>query len=1031
MLRIRVGKVPEACWPYSRNKADPARESRKDSKKVHHAPCVPKIDSRGTGTSYSLISRQSAAVPTNQKGGARRGRGFVKKFGCSGVVSSAAVIAAMLSGQAAWAQGALQTASSPLESEEPTQGTDSAPIVVTGSRIQRQDFVAPSPIVTVSPESIATSGRTSFDDYLRDLPQFNPGTGTFSNDSNGGTAGRATLNLRGLGSQRNLVLMDGQRLMSSGTDGAIDINTIPSLAIGAVEIISGGASATYGSDALSGVVNFRSRTDLRGLQVTGQISATDQRDGPTWQMGAAYGRELSGGRGYLLLSAEHLERTAVAVNERAFFLNPALSSFITQGRSRIGNAFLSVNDDGTIFNQGTGANYRGSSALPYLRGNPATGTGAVGWHGSIDNLLQVPLSRTALFGKFDHELGDNISVYTQGIFTQSTARNIGAPPNVAGAPWIVTIPASNPFLVSLRAANPGQFGSGPINIFQARITQAGPRIYRTQNDTLHVKAGLKGQIGDRDLNWDVHGSYGSSVNVDRTISGAASVSALQRLLNAADGGNSLCAGGYNPFGGTDPLSPACVTFVQRAPVNRTKLRQWVFEGALEGAAFNLPAGEARFSLSSQYRRNSYNFVPDADIARGDLANLNVALATQGVIEAFEAGGELFLPLIKDAPFAESVNLTAGYRYASYNLAGSGHTWKAELDARINSNLLLRGGYQRALRAPNVGEFFLAGESRVVGIGAPPSGGDPCDQRNRPTGDRLALCQFEGVAANYTASSASSPAINRGNRNLDPETASSFTAGAVLDFPIGSARLQLSGDLYSIRINNAIGAISAADSLQQCYNLQGTSPGFNPATYRAGNFFCQNFGRSGIGELTPIDQPTRNLGLLSTSGLDFAASAQIPADWLSWAGRPGSIALRSNVNYLLSYKIRNFDDAPTLDYAGTISGVATESFPEWRAVTSLVVQTGHFGITGTWRYISSMRDRAAVLDPATTIAGPPAYSYFDLAVTLDVNDDFELTAGLNNIADKQPPVIGGAPSVTNPGTYDIIGRTMFVSLRAKF
>jgi outer membrane receptor protein involved in Fe transport len=181
----------------------------------------------------------------------------------------------------------------------------------------------------------------------------------------------------------------------------------------------------------------------------------------------------------------------------------------------------------------------------------------------------------------------------------------------------------------------------------------------------------------------------------------------------------------------------------------------------------------------------------------------------------------------------------------------------------------------------------------------------------------------------------------------------------------------------------------------------------------------------------VETITRNLGVLSTSGLDFAANLEVPAEWLSWAGRDGSISLRSNVNNLLTYKIRNFANAPALDYAGTLSSVAIEAFPDWRAVTSLTVKTGPFNLTGTWRYISAMRDRASVLDPATTIAGPPAYSYFDMAVTLDVNDDFEVIGGLTNIADKTPPVIGGAPSVTNPGIYDIIGRTMFVGLKAKF
>jgi iron complex outermembrane recepter protein len=914
------------------------------------------------------------------------------------------------------------------DSIDPSEASEPSVIVVTGSRISRGDFVSPSPIVTVDASTITDAGRATIDDYLRDLPQFTAGQGDFSNDSNGGTAGRATLNLRGLGPQRNLVLMDGQRLMSSGTDGAIDINTIPSLAIGGIEIISGGASATYGSDALSGVVNFRTRRDLDGIEVTGQISDSGDRDSFSKQFGAAFGTDLGGGRGYLLLSAEHVDRGGVQVNEREFFLNPAISSFITQGRSRIGSAFLSVNDDGTIFNQGTGAGYTGPNDLPFLRAN-----GAVGYHGSFDNYLQVPLKRTALFGAGDYEIAEDVEAYFQGIYTTGEARNIGAAPNVAGAPWVVTIPGTNPFLVALRAANPGQFGTNgsPINVFQARITQAGSRIYLTENDTTQLKLGFRGDVGSLDLNWDVHGSYGRAVNKDRTISGAASVSALQRLLNAADGGNSLCAGGYNPFGGTDPLSAACVDYVSRTPLNTTTLEQWVVEGTLEGAAFTLPAGEARFAITSQFRQNSYDFEPDPDIATGDLANLSVVLPTTGTIKALEIGGEILLPLISNAPFAQEVNLTAGYRFADYNLAGSNSTFKAEIDARIIDAVLLRGGYQRAVRAPNVGEFFLAGESRVVGIGSPPSGGDPCDRRNTPSGNVLLLCQFEGVnTATYQASTASTPAINRGNRNLTPETANTLTAGVVFDVPLGDAQLQFSTDYYSIRIKDAISAISAADSLQQCYNVP-TTAGFNPAQYRASNFFCNNFSRSGIGELTPIDQPVLNLGSLKTSGIDFATNLRIPADWLAWGNGAGAIALTSNVNYLLSYKIANFAGTPELDYAGTISGTTAESFPEWRAMTSLSVETGPLTLVGTWRHTSAMLDRSTVLNPASTIAGPPAYDYFDISAQVELMDMFELFGGINNVGDKGPPIVGGSPSATNAGTYDVIGRTFFAGLRARF
>lgn len=932
---------------------------------------------------------------------------------------SALVLALMTPGQAT-AQDAPAVA----------DGDKAEAIVVTGSRIQRRDFVAPSPIVTVGAEAIQASGRASVDDYLKDLPQFTPGTGSFSNDSNGGTAGRATLNLRGLGPQRNLVLLDGRRLMSSGTDGAIDINTVPSLAIGGIEVISGGASATYGSDALSGVVNFKLRTDLDGFDVRVQHATLSQPGDATTQLGGAFGKRFADGKGRLLLSAEYLDRGGVRFNQRDFFLNPGLSSFIPQGRFRIGSTFLSVNDDGSIFNPTTGANYKGPNTLPFLRGDPATNTGAVGYHGSYYNYLQVPLTRTALFGKLEYEVAPDTTVYAQGSFTSSKASNIGSEPNFGGAPWALTIPATNPFLVAVRAANPGQFGTGPISVFQARVTQVGPRVYQTRNQTYQLLLGATGKL-TADISWDVHASYGHARNEDRTLSGAVSVSALQRLLNAADGGNSLCAGGYNPFRGLSPLSSACIGYVARTPLNETTLDQFVLEGNVEGGLFRLPAGEARFAVTAQYRSNTYGFNPDPDLAAADLANLSAALPTRGTIRAKEAGLELFLPLIANSPVAQSVNLTLGYRLSNYNLSGSNSTYKAELDARINRVVLLRGGYQHALRAPNVGEYFQAGETRVVAIGAPPAAGDPCDRRSTPTGDRLLLCQAQGVPANYQAPAQSTPAVTRGNPGLTPEKADSYTAGIVFDVPLGGSKLQLSADWYAIRIKDAIAPIAAADSLQQCYNVTGSTTGFNAASYLANNFFCKLFARTVSGDLTIIEQPIRNLGSLKTSGLDFAANLRVPAPFLGWGGRDGAISLSSNVNYQIDYKLQTFATSPELDYAGTIAGDPTQSFPRWRGITTVGLRSGPVNLTGTWRYISAMADRSAAANPATTVRGTPAYSYFDLNARLDVTRLIELFGGITNIANKAPPVVGGTAATTNLGTYDAIGRTFFFGARARF
>lgn len=306
-------------------------------------------------------------------------------------------------------------------------------IIVTGSRISRKDYTSPSPILTTASESIAEAGASTVDNYLRQLPQFQPGSGEFSNNSSGGTAGRgqSTLNLRGLGSQRNLILMDGRRLQSSEIGGAIDINTIPSLAVGSIEVISGGASATYGSDAISGVVNFKTRTNLQGLEFSAQSSLTDEGDGAVQQLGAAYGARFADDRGSLLLSAEYVNRHGVASRDRPFFFTVNPSGSIPQGVFALNSANLpseavvdsifagygyastvasrtntfGFNDDGTLFLVrapfNLGANYKGPRTLPFI----STATGS-GYHGSYYNFVRSPLERYALFGKGEYELVD-------------------------------------------------------------------------------------------------------------------------------------------------------------------------------------------------------------------------------------------------------------------------------------------------------------------------------------------------------------------------------------------------------------------------------------------------------------------------------------------------------------------------------------------------------------------------------------------------------------------------------------------------
>ena len=903
-------------------------------------------------------------------------------------------------------------------------------ITVTGSRISRKDLVSPSPLVTTNMEAVRTSGRPTVDDYLKDLPQFAPGTGDYSNDSNGGTAGRATLNLRNLGAKRNLVIMDGRRLMSSGTDGAIDINTIPTMAIGSVEVITGGASATYGSDALSGVVNFKTRTDLDGLEFDAQFQTLDSPGEDSFRLGVAYGTKFAGDKGNLLLSAEHNDRGGVRYLERDFFaVNPQHSTFIVYGHTRIGPNIFSVDNAGNVFDAGdiddpTTGLFTEAIDLPLLiRGDDLR------THGQFFNWIQVPLEQTTLFGKADYVMDNGVTAYGQLIFATSTAFNEGAAPNSAGI-WGVTIPQDNFFLQQIPDLA-ARIGPAGINNNQRRFAQAGGRVYETGNDVTQILAGLSGQIGDRDLNWDVHLSYGQTDTEDKTTSGSVNFAAVQEIINTTDpttGVSPLCAGGFNPFGGTTPLSPECLAFVSRTPVNNTTLEQTVLEGILEGRLTDLPAGEARFALTAAYRENTYEFDPDADIAAGELANLASSAFTEGDITVAELAGEVLLPL------AESTNLTLGARFSDYDPAGTANTYKLEVDSRVTDNILLRGGFQHAVRAPNVEEFFRASLLRVQPFL------DPCSSRYRGVSvDRaaeLALCAQQGADARYTQGGSSAPTFTNGNPNLEPEEADTFTFGIVSDFTLGDVGIELTLDYYNIEVDEAIEVLSAQQIMTKCFNLDSTS---NP-TYDNNYFACQQINRPIFApettsfDLDPVNQPILNLGGIKTSGIDVTASFDIPVDSLAWGGGSGGVTFSTQANILNEYEIQAFSDEAFVDFAGVTS--TTVAYPEFRMFNTLAVETGPMTVSVLWRHISSMDDISAAGGAATTIEGSDSYDYLDLVVSANISDQFTVYGGVNNFTDEDPPQIGGEPvgttwSGTNQGFFDGIGMSYYLGFRGNF
>ena len=928
-------------------------------------------------------------------------------------------------------------------------------IVVTGTRIKRKDLVKSSPTVTTDAEDFARAGTPTMDSYLRQLPQFQPGQGDFSNTSSGGTVGQSTLNLRGLGPQRNLVILDGRRLQSSNANGAIDINTIPSMAISGVEIVSGGASATYGSDAMSGVVNFTTRSDLQGLEATAKITQPKDGDGTGTVYGIAWGGDIADARGYAFIGAEYLDRDGINVQDRAFFKNQVASGFspfsrtlpdtapsqaavdnlfASYGIEGVSNrSFFGVNNDGSVFavSRGMAVNYKGPTEPPFLVGED----GSFGYHPGFQNYVQVPLERSAVFGKANYALNGDTSLYGHFQYSKSEAQNIGSEP-VLAAPWSVFVPVDNPYVQAnddfaglLASRNdPG----APVE-YQVRLGAAGPRTYNTESEVFQGLAGINGYLPDIDLSWDLHVSIGRATNTDTTTSGSVSYVAMQELVDQPDGGDSLCSAGYQVFNGLNQLSEECLAYISRTPENETVLEQTVVEGLIEGLLTELPAGDMRFAVGAHYRKNEYEFTPDAEIAANNLASLSASQFTQGKIDVKEFSAEVYIPLLSGEAIAESLNLTLGYRFSDYNLAGTANTYKAEFDWRPVDNLLLRSGFQRALRAPNVEEFFNAGTQQVSGIGSPTNGaGDPCDYRHTglsgPNSDAISeLCIATGLTdslmGQFRQPSNALVTTTYGDSTLKPEEADSMTFGAVLESPWSgkyTENMSITLDYYYIEIDKAIAAIPADQSLAKCYNLDGSNP-----TYDTENFFCQQFDRQPGGIFNYVNQPYLNLGGYKTSGLDISFNWQVPATFVNDSAK---LSVDSFASRLSKFEIAVFDDSPFQDFKGTVS--ETESYPEWKLVNSITFNDENYSLTARWRYISSMADSSTVTNLNSQTAGSASYSYIDLTGSYQLTDSLALRAGVNNVTDKEPPIIGGSIGVTNRGVFDSVGRTAYLEATYK-
>jgi outer membrane receptor protein involved in Fe transport len=929
-------------------------------------------------------------------------------------------------------------------------------IVVTGSRILRRDAVAESPIVTVDQETLLSSGNTTVEHYLNTLPQVVPGISSQSN--NPSLNGRAQIDLRGLGPTRNLVLVDGRRAMGGSNGGSVvDINTIPAALIDRVEVITGGAAMTYGPDAVGGVVNFIMKKDYDGAGVNSSYHVTEQGDGQEVSADLTFGGRFGDDRGSAVFNASYFKRDDMYKGARDWAAQASTTTGTFPGGSWVpgtnqpstgavaaafganqcnnngGTTGFGFNPDGSLFCTGVADNPRdvvgftGPDSFIATRFYPDL----FSYNFEPDNILVLPMERWSLYSNFTLEMSENFKPYARLSYTNYNAlQELAATP--AGGTTGFTVPVTNPFLPqqlrTLLASRPDNAGTAANETtapfaFDKRFTDLGGRTGYNTHDVWQLVAGATGAITER-WSYDVYATYGRSV-LNEIQGGNVRRDRTQTLLNAADGGASLCAGGLNLFG-NQPISQACQDYISLEAKNLTVIEQNVIEAVVNGELFELPAGMVRTAIGAGYRDLSFDFKPDSGLQPGLVAGFNQQLPVSGALDFMDYFAEVSVPILSGLPGVEKLEFIGGVRVTDNNLFGADETWKANLDWTINDTVRFRGGVQKAVRTPNINELYAPQLNNF------PTGtnGDPCNTtgsiattyRNGPNGAQVrALCTAQSAVAggaSYVQPSSQFNGITGGNPDLTPESADSFTAGFVLSSPWESPmlqRLSLSIDYWSINVEDVIAAVAATTIVQRCYNRDNANP-----TYDINNQWCELFNRDpNNGGVIELSQLQRNQAFFETSGIDFTT------DWGFDVGA-GNMNFRLVGTWLEKFDQQTSVADPVKDFMGTIGQTTGTATPKWKG--SLITSYSRQNLQGqvVVRVIDNMV-HANTLDglSAATNRGVPETWYVDMSARYDLMENVTLRLGVNNLLDQEPRLYTpNVQSNTDPSVYDVLGRRYF-------
>ena len=987
-------------------------------------------------------------------------------------------------------------------------------VVVTGSRLQTPNVTSISPITTVSAADVQQTGLTRVEDVLNNLPMVFAGMNATTAN---GADGTASVDLRGLGNQRTLVLVDGLRLGPGSAIGGrnfSDINQIPASMIERVDVLTGGASAVYGADAVAGVVNFVLKTHFEGIQIDAGYNFYQHHNGDqdaVAQYVAGSGFALPGsnvdtgfGKYASILAGSNFADNRG--NATAFLTynnqGPSLQSSFDYSACSLGVTTLASGLKGltcagssTAAKNGAGGDFRvptfnaatGKAPLKQYTVDGLTNTfrgftGSDLYNFGPLNYFLNPSERWTTGGFLNYEINQHVTFYSSVMFMRNTV-NAQIAPSGSFA-YHMFVPCADPLLNASEvavicepnalAAQGNPFETFTVNgvttqypganiLVGRRNVEGGDRTFEARNDDIRVVTGLKGDFGSA---W-TYNVYAQHSNVDIANFNANYTGLLQmqesiNVLPVGPNGTPACGGPTSRIGnlvgqGTgfsvDPLcvpwnvwkagavTPAALNFISLPLSEQGFTSEYVADGSITGDlgqyGLKLPTADSGLQLNvgAEWRQDSSNFLPDYEEQQGLGGGVGgVTSPIAGQFHVWEGFMEARLPIATNLPGAEDLSVEGGYRYSSYSEGFNTNTYKLGLEWAPVRDVRLRGSYQRAVRAPNIGELFAPQAVGLDGSIDPCAGAKPAAS--------AAACAATGVTAAQYGNIPSNPApqyngLLGGNPGLKPEVADTYTFGVVLQ-PRVAPGLTLSVDYFDIKIKNVIGIIGGNTIILDC--IQTLSPNFCNLIHR------DEFGSLWLDPTGYISDTTVNEGELTTKGVDVKGSYRVGLP------KAGSLLFSLEGTYtqnLITTPVPGFGSYDCVGYYGATCGAAD---PKWRHVLNVTWSTPWDGLNLNlrWRYIGADNSEQTSSNPflaGTSFAAGhshiPAYNYVDLSGTFNIYKNVQLQLGMNNIADKAPPIVAGADCSTSspagancngntfPGVYDSLGRYIFATITANF